>query len=98
MTAVMPRSGTAPTRGTTSVPSSSSSASLYTWVLSVRDWQVHALADPAPDPPGGMLATRCGGWHPVACPVTVARRGELCPRCAATGLVLLELLCDRTAR
>ncbi len=66
-----------------------------TWVLSVRDWRVHALSDPCLDPPWGMLATRCGVWHPMACPVTVARRGELCPRCAAGGVELLELVIDR---
>jgi hypothetical protein len=50
----------------------------------VRDWQVPALTDP-PDlgSPWHSVATVCGSRHPIGCPVQVARRGELCPRCAA---------------
>jgi hypothetical protein len=93
MTAMMARPTTAASAtDSTSATNSSGPVSLYTWVLSVRDWRVHALADPCLDAPGGVLLTRCGVWHPMACPVGVARRGELCPRCAAAGVELLELL------
>ncbi len=48
-------------------------------VLSVQDWCVHALADPCAEPPGTEpTATRCAAWHLIACPVSVARRGEVC--------------------
>lgn len=98
MTAVMPRPATAPATGSPSAAEGSDAAGLYVWVLSVQDWRVHAVADPCPDAPGGVLATCCGARHPMACPVTVARRGELCARCAAGGLRRLELLDDRTQR
>lgn len=95
MTAVMPRPSTdAAAADSTSPARSSDPVRLYTWVLSVRDWRVHALADPCLDAPGGVLATRCGVWHPMACPVRVARRDELCPRCATGGVERLELLDD----
>lgn len=103
MTAVMPRRVELQTHSTATPAEPNRSPgsdpmSRYTWVLSVRDWQVHALADPCPDPPGGVVATRCEVWHPIACPVTVARRGELCSRCAAMGVGRLELLPDRLAQ
>jgi hypothetical protein len=66
-------------------------ATLYTWVWSVQGWQVHALAEPRSDA-WGMDASRCGAWHLFGCPVTVARRDAVCPRCAAGGVELLELL------
>lgn len=93
--AVLPRPTATPAGDRPSAANSSDPVSLYTWVLSVHDWRVHALAQPCPDPPGGVLATRCGVWHPMACPVSVARRGEVCPGCAAGGVEQLELLADR---
>lgn len=97
MTAVLPRPATTPATGSPSAADPSDAIGyLYTWVLSVQDWRVHALAQPCPDAPGGALATRCGVWHPMACPVTVVRRGEVCPRCAAGGVALLQLLPDKT--
>lgn len=96
MTAVMPRRpATAPATGGPSAANCSDSVRLHTWVLSVQDWRVHALADPCSEA-WGVQATRCGVWHPMGCPVTVARRGEVCPRCAAGGTQRLELLPDRT--
>jgi hypothetical protein len=97
MTAVLPPRPAAPATDRPPVADTHTAARLYDWVLSVQDWRVHALAQPCPDAPGGVLSTRCGLWHPMACPVTVARRGEVCTRCAAGGLGLLEVLADRTA-
>ncbi len=71
---------------------------LHTWVLSVQDWRVHALADPCTESPcPEPVATRGGPWHLIACPVSVARRGELCPRCMAGSVQRLEVRPDRTA-
>lgn len=95
MTAVLPRPTTAAETRCPSAADSLDPEDLYTWVLSVRDWRVHALADPRPGLVWGMQQTRCGVWHQMACPVTVARRGQVCPRCAAGGVALLELLPDR---
>ncbi len=75
-----------------------SDADLCTWVLSVRDWRVHALTVPSDEvavAAAAPMATRCGAWHLVACPVGVARRDEVCPRCAAGGVQRLELLPSR---
>ncbi len=69
-----------------------------TWVLSVRDWRVHALTVPSDEvavAAAAPMATRCGAWHLIACPVDVARRDEVCPRCAAGGVQRLELLPSR---
>lgn len=68
------------------------STDLYAWVLSVLDWQVHALASPQPDVWAGALQTRCGARHLAGCPVSVARRGEVCARCDAGGVERLELV------
>lgn len=95
MTAVLPRTASTPETGRPSAADSHDPVDLYTWVLSVRDWRVHVLAEPRPGLVWGMQETRCGVWQPMACPVTVARRGEICPRCAAGGVALLELLPDR---
>ncbi len=93
MTAVMPRPATAPD----SRPRRETDPVTYTWVLSVTDWQVHALAEPGALPMGEVLATRCQRWHPIGCPVNVARRSEICARCMAGGIARLEVLPDRTA-
>jgi hypothetical protein len=95
MTAVLSRRATAvsdrpPAAG------ARTAARLCEWVWSVQDWRVHALAQPRDEPPGAdAVATRCGEWHLIACAVTVARRGEVCPRCAAGGIARLEVLTDR---
>lgn len=98
MTAVMPRPATtAPQRDSRPPRRARPDTDLHTWVLSVQDWRVHALADPAELPMGEALATRCQHRHLIASPLSVARRGEVCPRCMAGGVELLELLPDRTA-
>ncbi len=95
MTAVLPRPASTPETRCPSAADSLDPEDLHTWVWSVRDSQVHALADPRPGLVWGMQQTRCGVWHQMACPVSVARRGEVCLRCAAGGIALLELLPDR---
>lgn len=95
MTGVLPRPAPAPAADSRPAARASDPADLCTWVLSVKDWRVHALARPSALPIGEVLATRCGAWHPVGCPVSVARRGEPCPRCAAGGVQRLELLPSR---
>lgn len=97
MTAVMARPATAPETGSRSAAHDCTATALYVWGLSVDDWQVHALAQPGDDG-WGMLATRCGVWQAIGCPVTVARRGEVCARCVAGGMQRLELLPDRSGR
>ncbi len=66
------------------------------WGLSVRDWQVHALVEP-PDSFADWhsVQTACDSRHPIGCPVKVARRGEVCQRCAAHGVQRLEILPNR---
>lgn len=90
--AIAPKSNSRPHRDRTDP------VRLHTWVLSAKDFRVHALADPCVSPFGELLLTRCGIRCPVACAVSVARRGELCARCAAGGVGLLELLPDRGSR
>ncbi|MPZ65140.1 MAG: hypothetical protein GEU83_06365 [Pseudonocardiaceae bacterium] len=98
MTAVMPGRGPATAPEQNSRPPRRQTAPvLHTWCLSVRDWRVHALAEPAELPMGTVLSTRCRRHHPIGCPVSVARRGDVCPRCLAGGVERLELLPDRIA-
>lgn len=98
MTAVAPRPATAPQPYSRPPHGdrTATAAMVCPWGLSVTDWRAHALIDAA-EPAWGMQRTRCGVWHPIGCPVAVARRGEVCPRCAAVGIQQLELLPDRTA-
>lgn len=100
MTAVAPRPATAP-EPRSRAPRRQLAVVVYAWVLSVRDWRVHALAEPSTEVPGvgaEPVATRCGAVHLAACPVSVARHGEVCPRCAAGGVAALEVLPDRRSR
>ncbi len=88
MSAVIPRPTTRPQRDR------NLDCDLCTWVLSVQDWQVHALAAPCSEA-WGVRQARCGVRQPMGCPVSVAHRDEICPRCAAGGVELLELLPDQ---
>lgn len=97
MTAVMPRPATVPATDRTCAANHRDATDLYAWILSVKDWQVHALTVPRADA-ALEVATRCGTWHPVGCPVSVARRGEVCARCVAGGMQRLEVLPDRGSR
>ncbi|MPZ64186.1 MAG: hypothetical protein GEU83_01205 [Pseudonocardiaceae bacterium] len=96
MTAVIGRPATTVPERDSRPPHRQAAPVLCTWVLSVRDWWVHALAEPAELPMGTVLSTRCARQHPIGCPVSVARRGDVCPRCMAGGVGALELLPDRT--
>lgn len=93
----MPRAATAPATAAPPAANERAATALYYWGLSVDDWRVHALAQPS-DTAWGIQTTRCGARQAIGCPVSVARRGEVCARCVAGGMQRLELLPDRSDR